>query len=387
MDKAELLATFTERLNQYEKYQAFIQKAREQAGKFASAVVDKVVRDNTQKCADIVEQMSPLSADLESVIDELRQNREAALDSAKESQFRLEELELRLAIGDLSDADFRAEASDYKAVVQSTDARVADLDQERMRFTEALERWGRLGIDGMESSGLRSAEVESDRGARSSDLRADTGRGNGVHHRSPEPPPRSSGRTAPPMAMESSSSGGLRTAAAPSHHHHEVLEADDDEMQEELEADDAMDAIAGDDDLVFDDQPAGGNDGFEVDGIDLMGDDEDDLPVDDVGEKDDKPRRAVLLYQEGTAEEQIYPFTGEVMSLGRGRDNDVQVKNDSKVSRYHCKLYRRGPNFYIEDNKSANGTLVNGELITERRLFGGEEVIIGETFFRFRILD
>ena len=95
----------------------------------------------------------------------------------------------------------------------------------------------------------------------------------------------------------------------------------------------------------------------------------------------------MLLYQEGTAEEQIYPFTGEVMSLGRGRDNDVQVKNDSKVSRYHCKLYRRGPNFYIEDNKSANGTLVNGELITERRLFGGEEVIIGETFFRFRILD
>ena len=108
---------------------------------------------------------------------------------------------------------------------------------------------------------------------------------------------------------------------------------------------------------------------------------------DGVADKEDKPRRAVLLYQEGTAEEQIYPFTAEVLSLGRGRDNDVQVKNDSKVSRYHCKLYRRGPNFYIEDNKSANGTLVNGELITERRLFGGEEVIIGETFFRFRILD
>ncbi len=44
-------------------------------------------------------------------------------------------------------------------------------------------------------------------------------------------------------------------------------------------------------------------------------------------------------------------------------------------------------NFYIEDNKSSNGSLVNGELITERRLFGGEEVIIGETFFRFRIMD
>lgn len=75
-----------------------------------------------------------------------------------------------------------------------------------------------------------------------------------------------------------------------------------------------------------------------------------------------------------------------MLTIGRGRDNDIQIKNDSKVSRFHCKLFRRGANFYIEDNKSSNGTLVNGELITERRLFGGEEVIIGETYFRFRIM-
>src|SRR5262244_2374180 len=109
MDKAELLETFTDRLNQYEKYQGFIQKAREQAGKFASAVVEKVVRDNTQKCMDIVSEIVPLTSDLEAVIDDLRGSRESALDSAKESQFRLEELELRLAIGDLSDSDFRGE--------------------------------------------------------------------------------------------------------------------------------------------------------------------------------------------------------------------------------------------------------------------------------------
>ena len=102
---------------------------------------------------------------------------------------------------------------------------------------------------------------------------------------------------------------------------------------------------------------------------------------------DDSPRRALLLYQEGTAEEQIYPFTNDALTIGRGRENDIQIKNDSKVSRYHCKLFRRGNNFYIEDAKSSNGTLVNGELITDRRLFGGEEIIIGETFFRFRIME
>ena len=57
------------------------------------------------------------------------------------------------------------------------------------------------------------------------------------------------------------------------------------------------------------------------------------------------------------------------------------------MSRYHCRITRQGNNFYIEDVKSSNGTLVNGELITDRRLFGGEEVIIGETFFRFRIME
>ena len=51
----------------------------------------------------------------------------------------------------------------------------------------------------------------------------------------------------------------------------------------------------------------------------------------------------------------------------------------------HAKVYKRDGAFYIEDNKSSNGTLVNGELITERRLFGGEELIIGETFFRFQM--
>jgi hypothetical protein len=162
------------------------------------------------------------------------------------------------------------------------------------------------------------------------------------------------------------------------------LSLDDSDSDADVDADADADADS-DSDADAD------SDGFEVGELDILSDVEgEELEFvaddeDDVGA--DKQRRSVLLYQEGTAEEQIYPFSGEVLSLGRGRDNDVQVKNDSKVSRYHCKLYRRGPNFYIEDNKSANGTLVNGELITERRLFGGEEVIIGETFFRFRILD
>jgi len=345
MDKAQLLSTFNERVDEFDRYQGFIDKARDQVGKFAAAVVEKVIQDNEQRCLELVSEIIPLMTDMEQVLEDLKQHKEAALDSARDSQFKLEELELRRAIGDLSEEDFNAEAAEFKAVVDSTDAKVAEFDEEATQFQAAVDRWVELGgRAGVLKDDESEPEVE------------------------PEP--------------EAEPEPELEPAEEPE------IEFEEAEAEPEIDASDAVDIevdnLSDGSEVEFDDA---GDDGFVVNDLDLLNPDED-LDIDEgSAESDDKPRRAVLLYQEGTAEEQIYPFTSEVMSLGRGRDNDVQVKNDSKVSRYHCKLYRRGPNFYIEDNKSANGTLVNGELITERRLFGGEEVIIGETFFRFRILD
>jgi hypothetical protein len=363
MDKAELLQEFATKVDQYEKFQSFIQKAKEQTGKFAAAVVTKVIKDNDEKCAELLQEIQPLTAQIERVVGELKTARDAALEASKESQFRLEELELRLAIGDLGEDDFNAEASEYKAVVETTDARVAELDGERTRFQELLVQWQRIGGQ-PSSTPSRTPTPEP------------------APKRATPPPPRAAVSTppaAPPREIE-------LAPASPS---------DDLEIEEELDqtpapAEGRLVAPEPEPDLEEEDMgdPFAINSNFDQE-LEVAVVPESDAPEfqEEGEEREERPRRAVLLYQEGTAEEQIYPFTGEVLSLGRGRDNDVQVKNDSKVSRYHCKLFRRGPNFYIEDNKSANGTLVNGELITERRLFGGEEVIIGETFFRFRILD
>ena len=62
------------------------------------------------------------------------------------------------------------------------------------------------------------------------------------------------------------------------------------------------------------------------------------------------------------------------MSLGCGRNNDIQIKNDGKISRYHCRIFRHEGEFIVEDNKSSNGTLVDGKLITRQPLLGGELV-------------
>lgn len=385
MDKAELLVAFSERVDQFDRFQSFIAKAQGQSGKFASAVVTKVVADNESKSMEVVSEIIPLMTDMESVIEDLREKRAEALDSSKESQFRLEELELRLAIGDLSDDAFNAEAAEFKAVVESTESRVADLDNERIQFEEALARWQELGsATGVLANGgsaPRSMPAAAPPSAPSRNEPAYVSNGVGTH---------SEGYGLGSSSMAAAGGSGLIEYDEPQLGEPAVdMVVDNGVGGNGLAHDHGAEPIetfdVGDDVDSFGSYDSHGGSGFEVEELDLV-EHESEIPMDDGGDLD-RSRRAILLYQEGTAEEQIYPFTGEVMSLGRGRDNDVQVKNDSKVSRYHCKLYRRGPNFYIEDNKSANGTLVNGELITERRLFGGEEVIIGETFFRFRILD
>ncbi len=353
MDKAELLSKFNGQVDLFEKYQTFIDKAQSQSGRFSAAVVERVIADNKAKSMELVGEILPMTSDLDAVITSLEGERDGITQGVADSQLRLEELELRNMIGELDSDAFEAESAEVKTIVETADAKVAAIEEELEGFRAAVARWMELG----QRAGMVEPEPED-----ASEAEADEA----------EP------------VLEADEDDGSDGADDSSDSDEAVLDIEIDESAEAAEGDEAEAEF----DLGSDDDE---DSGFEVGDLDILGDEEElDLEGGDAvveSDQQEKPRRAVLLYQEGTAEEQIYPFSGEVLSLGRGRDNDVQVKNDSKVSRYHCKLYRRGPNFYIEDNKSANGTLVNGELITERRLFGGEEVIIGETFFRFRILD
>ena len=335
MGNAELLSSFTEKVDEFAKYREFIDKAQAQAEKFSAAVVERVVSTNTEKSEVVVGEIILLLTDMESVVLDLTGQKDEILAGRESSGAKLEELELRQAIGELTDEEFEKEAKELKTSVATIDEQVAVIDDELSGYSVQLERWTELGM---------AAGILSDDPVVEAEPEADV----------------------------------------------EIEVQVDDDDDDAISVEDSGENLVDDMGSVFDD--VGDEDGIDIDvgDIDIVGGDDGALELEAEGvaeEPADEERKAVLLYQEGTAEEQIYPIAGDVLTLGRGRDNDVQVKNDSKVSRYHCKIYRRGPNFYIEDNKSANGTLVNGELITERRLFGGEEVIIGETFFRFRILD
>lgn len=71
-------------------------------------------------------------------------------------------------------------------------------------------------------------------------------------------------------------------------------------------------------------------------------------------------------------------------SIGRGRDNHLQIKDKTnKVSRVHAKLRYSEEAWYIQDQESKLGTYVNGKRINATRLQTGDAIKIGEDEFEF----
>lgn len=396
MSMPEILQEFLGHVETYTKHRSYILKAKEKAGKFNAEVVQKVILDHEIKASEVADLILPLVPQLEEVVDGLETER-AAIRLAKDgADKQMEEYQLRLEIEELSQEDYDQASAELREQLEKAGETLAHLEGEIDTVVSALDKWTSIAESAEQATGRRRAEAQ------------------------PEVPP-----VAPPAPLVEE-----EVRVAP-----EVVVQDGDgshvsrgrlvedvssvftgdlgktvvEERPENDAVLAIEAVEGDAgeesaEIAFgyqaETEPARveeEEEQVEAGEVDIhMGGDEraeepaaeiDISPQSEASEPVRDNRRALLLYQEGTAEEQIYPFTGDVLTIGRGRDNDIQIKNDSKVSRYHCKVFRRGSNFYIEDNKSSNGTLVNGELITERRLFGGEEVIIGETFFRFRIME
>ncbi len=70
--------------------------------------------------------------------------------------------------------------------------------------------------------------------------------------------------------------------------------------------------------------------------------------------------------------------------FGRGGDADAVLDGDTTASSRHARVFHRGPQVYVEDLDSTNGTFVNGQrLAAERVLRAGDVVVVGATEMRF----
>ena len=373
MEKQQLLETLNGLIGKYQQHRHYIDKAKTQLGKFSAAVIEKVVLDHEIKASDIADEVTPLLPDLRTHLAKLEEERSSIQASKGTVDEELQELELRMLIGELEADEFEQLSQSLRERQGNTAERISAIDADHVILNGILEQWATLA-------------------------------GPAGHYQAPAAVAPAPAAPAPAAPAPVAAAPAPEPSVADVGSHMSVSKFQEDVGSVFSEA--PAQVRVGEDEVEIETREVDDDTGGEIKNLAMATESPDiEVRVDsadiDSGMEVEIPgldsppeargsegqRRALLLYQEGHPDEQIYPFTGDQLTVGRGRENDIQIKNDSKVSRYHCRIARRGNNFYIEDVKSSNGTLVNGELVTERRLFGGEEVIIGETFFRFRILD
>ena len=92
------------------------------------------------------------------------------------------------------------------------------------------------------------------------------------------------------------------------------------------------------------------------------------------------PRAKLVIVQNGAKSEVTIQQVETI--LGREATNPVVVR-DPMSSRRHAKITIENGEFWIEDLKSLNGTRVNGEVITRRKLASNDQIKIGDATLTF----
>jgi hypothetical protein len=115
------------------------------------------------------------------------------------------------------------------------------------------------------------------------------------------------------------------------------------------------------------------------------------------GRTDEKPH-AKLVIERGKSIGKEFPLSSAESHVGRwdadgGIFPDVDLDSDdpeAKVSRRHARISFSDGQYSLEDLGSTNGTFVNrGKRLapgTRQSLSDGDEIIVGKTFLRFRIV-
>jgi pSer/pThr/pTyr-binding forkhead associated (FHA) protein len=78
----------------------------------------------------------------------------------------------------------------------------------------------------------------------------------------------------------------------------------------------------------------------------------------------------------------LIPLTGDVLHVGRGITADLRL-DDSSVSRRHAIVVPRPSGARILDDRSANGTFVNGRRVQSADLQCGDVIVLGRVVLRF----
>ena len=89
-----------------------------------------------------------------------------------------------------------------------------------------------------------------------------------------------------------------------------------------------------------------------------------------------------LIVREQGAE-RTFALADAEMSIGRSRQNPIQLETDQS-SRKHCTVRKSGRGWRLVDERSSNGTFVNGLKVEEKDLADGDQIEIGNATITYR---
>jgi pSer/pThr/pTyr-binding forkhead associated (FHA) protein len=85
---------------------------------------------------------------------------------------------------------------------------------------------------------------------------------------------------------------------------------------------------------------------------------------------------------QGPSESLLVPLGRGVTHIGRGLSADLRL-DDGSVSRRHAILVNRGAGVRVLDDRSSNGTLVNGRRVGQADLHNGDLLVLGRVVLRY----
>jgi pSer/pThr/pTyr-binding forkhead associated (FHA) protein len=85
---------------------------------------------------------------------------------------------------------------------------------------------------------------------------------------------------------------------------------------------------------------------------------------------------------QGTEQRLLISLESDVTHIGRGLAADLRLDEDS-VSRRHAILVYRRSGSRILDDRSSNGTFVNGRRVTQANLRDGDVLVLGRVVLRY----
>lgn len=100
----------------------------------------------------------------------------------------------------------------------------------------------------------------------------------------------------------------------------------------------------------------------------------------------DANKGIIILYtkQRSSGSWREYSLAGtDNITIGRSKDNDIQLPS-VQISRKHAVIKRKGFSVFVADNKSSNGTFVNGErILSEQELHDRDVIYLANTAILF----